>query len=185
MWLTARLPASVTRCHGVARTVAVALVAVSMVLAAGATAQAGDWQYLDNDADHFWDAAAIDRDDNGAFDDSYFDLDNDGPWDTRMYNSRYTDALLETLDFDMDENDEVEIRLLDGDQRVGFDYVLFDRDQNGYWDPWRGYARRIIPGSNVDVVTSSNRRNATSAQIYNFRQQTGQSLLYPNIRPGY
>jgi len=149
------------------------------------TAMAAQWTYHDHDSDALWDTAAIDRDYNGTYDDLSFDLDNDGSWDSRLYNTRYSDALLEALDYDGDENAEVEIRLLDGDQRVGFDYVYFDLDQNGYWDRWRGYRRAIIPRSNVDNIRRSNRQNASSRLIHNFRMRTGMSLLYPNIPAGY
>ena len=166
--------------------VKLAFVTVAALLATTGTATAADWQYYDNDADNWYDIAAIDRDDSGEFDDVRFDLDNDSHWDTRMFNKSGTSGwLLEYLDFDMDENNEVEARLQDGDQRVGFDYLLVDRDQNGYWDRTRGYARRIIPRSNVDAVTRSNRQNASSRMIYNYRQQTGMSLLYPSLPGGY
>ena len=166
--------------------VQLAFVTVAALLATTGTATAGEWRFYDNDADDWNDIAAIDRDNSGELDDIYFDLDNDSRWDTNMYNKRGTSGwLLEYLDFDMDENDEVEAQLRDGDQRVGFDYILVDRDQDGYWDRTRGYARRIIPRSNVDAVTRSNRQNASSRLIYDYRQRTGMSLLYPSLPGGY
>ena len=174
-----------TRTSLVGRTAVALIAAVSIGLAISSSASAAEWQYFDTDADTFWDLSAIDSDGNGVFDDSWFDLDNDGAWDTRMYNTRATDALLEIIDFDMDENDEVEIRLWDGDQRPGFDYVSFDWDQDGAWDPWRGYARRIVPHSNIDAITASNRRNVSSAMMHRFRMATGMSLLYPSMPSPY
>jgi opacity protein-like surface antigen len=167
------------------RLAVVIVVALSAWLAIAANATAAQWQYFQTDGDHFYDVAAIDRNANGRFDDIYFDLDNDGPYDTNLYNSRYSDSLLEVIDFDLDENDEVDARLLDGDQRVGFDYIYVDRDQNGYWDRWRGRQRRIIPSSNIDNVTRSNRYNASSRLINDYRQQTGISLLYPSLPTAY
>jgi hypothetical protein len=157
------------------------ITALLLTLATTASASAASWQYFDFDADRYWDAAAIDRDGNGNFDDIYFDLDNDGPWDTNLYNTRGSDSLLEVVDYDMDENNEVEIRLMDGDQRVGFDYLFVDLDQNGAWDRFRGRARRIVPGSNVDAVTRTLRYNASQRLIHQFRMRTGTSLLYPSL----
>jgi hypothetical protein len=163
----------------------VAVVALLTMLAATGTATAADWQYVNADSDAYYDITAIDRDDSGFFEDIRFDLDNDGRWDTRLYNTRLSESFLEILSFDMDENGNIETQLRDADQREGFDYILVDRDQNGYWDPWRGYTQRIIPGSHLDHVTASNRRNASSALIHNTRQQTGVSLLYPSLPGGY
>jgi hypothetical protein len=174
-----------TRTSLVGRAAVALMAAVSMGLAISSSASAAEWQYFNTDADALWDISAIDNDGNGVYDDSWFDLDNDGAWDTRLYNTRYTDALLEVIDFDMDENDEVEIRLSDGDQRPGFDYVWFDWDQNGAWDPWRGYERRIVPRSNIDAITASNRRNVSSAMMHRFRMRTGMSLLYPSTPSPY
>ena len=157
------------------------ITAFLVVLATTASASAGNWQYFDNDADSYWDAAAIDRGGNGYFEDTYFDLDNDGAWDTNLYNTRGSEWLLEVVDYDLDENDEVEARLTDGDQRVGFDYLFVDLDQNGAWDRFRGRARRIVPGSNVDAVTRTLRYNASQRLIHQFRMQTGMSLLYPSF----
>lgn len=164
---------------------AVAALAVVLTLTTTGMAVAADWQHWQLDADHFWDAATIDRDGNGNADDIYHDLDNDGAYDTNIYNTRYSDALLEVTDYDMDENGEAEFRLLDGDQRVGFDYVYVDRDQNGRWDRWRGRARRIIPRSNIDDITRINRYNASRDMMHFFRMRTGQSLLYPSVPMPY
>lgn len=167
------------------RVLAIALATAAALLATASPAAAANWEYFQTDGDRFWDIAAIDRSGNGRWDDVRFDLDNDGPYDTRLVNTRRSDALLEVLDFDMDENGEVEVRMLDGDQRVGFDYVLVDRDQDGFWDPWRGVTRRVVPGSNIDNITRSNRVNASNRLIYDFRQRTGMSLLFPSLPAGY
>jgi hypothetical protein len=167
------------------RLAVVIAVALSTLLATTAVATAAQWQYFQTDGDSFYDVAAIDRNANGLFGDIWFDLDNDGAYDTNLYNTRYSDSLLEVIDFDFDENDEIDARLQDGDQRVGFDYIYVDRDQNGYWDRWRGQKRRIIPGSNIDNVTRSNRHNASSRLINDYRQQTGISLLYPSLPTPY
>ena len=163
---------------------AVAALATVLTLAMTGTAVAAHgphWQHYQLDNDHFSDAATIDRDGNGNADDIYHDLDNDGAYDTNIYNTRYSDRLLEVTDYDMDENDEVEFRLVDGDQRVGFDYLYVDLDQNGYWDSWRRRVRRIVPGSNIDHVTRTNRYNASRNLMHSFRMRTGQSLLYPTF----
>ena len=169
----------VRRAAGTAAAVLVTLLATS------GTAIAGSWQYYELDGDYYSDAAVRDRDGNGTFDDLWFDLDNDGRWDSHLYNTRYADDLLEVVDYDMDENDEAELRLADGDQRVGFDYLYVDWDQDGYWDRTRGYGRRIIPGSNIDITTRSNRQNAGSTLIADFRRRTGTSLLYPSLPSPY
>lgn len=166
-------------------TVAVATLLTLLATSVTATATAAEWQRFDLDADNYYDVMGIDRDGSGRFEDIYFDLDDDGRWDTNMYNTRFSDSFLEVLDFDMDENEEVEARLRDADQREGFDYILVDRDQNGRWDSQGGFVARIIPGSNVDNVTRSNRQNASSTLIYDFRQRTGMSLLYPSLPSGY
>ena len=155
--------------------------ALVLVLATSASASAASWQYFGLDADSYWDAAVLDRNGNGVFDDIYFDLDNDAAWDTNLYNTRGSDSLLEVTDYDMDENNEVEFRLKDGDQRAGFDYLFVDLDQNGAWDSFRGRARRIVPGSNVDAVTRTTRYNASQRLIHTFRMRTGTSLLYPSL----
>jgi hypothetical protein len=160
---------------------AVAALAVAMTLATSGTARAADWQFWQLDADSLYDAATIDTDGNGVFNEIDIDLDNDGYWDTRYYNTLYSDAFHERLEFDMDENLEIEFRLVDGDQREGFDYVYADRDQNGFWDLRRGKARQIIPRSNIDDITRINRHNASRNLMHSFTMRTGgQSLLYPS-----
>jgi hypothetical protein len=155
--------------------------ALLLLLATAASASAAQWQYFNTDADRYWDAAALDQSGNGYFEDLYFDLDNDAAWDTNLYNTRGSESLLEVADYDMDENNEVELRLQDGDQRVGFDYLFVDLDQNGAWDRFGGRARRIVPGSNIDAVTRTVRYNASQNLIHSFYMRTGMSLLYPSF----
>lgn len=155
--------------------------AAALVLGAATPASAASWRYFDFDADAYYDAAAIDRDGNGRYDHLYFDLDNDDVWDTHLYNVRGSDALLETADYDMDENGEIEFRLTDGDGRLGFDYLYVNLDQNGAWDWFRGGTRRIVPGSNIDAITRTLRSNASRRLIDDFRARTGMSLLYPSF----
>ena len=137
---------------------AIAALAAVLTLAMTGTAVAAQWQYWQLDSDSAWDAATIDRGGNGNADDIYFDLDNDGGYDANLYNTRYSDSFLEVLDFDMDENDEVEVRLLDGDQREGFDSIHIDRDQDGSWDRWRGYK----PGASSPARASTTTRQRTA-----------------------
>jgi hypothetical protein len=167
--------------HSTTRLSLALITALLLVLATSASASAASWQYFDTDADSYWDAAGLDQGGNGYFEDTYFDLDDDGAWDTNLYNTRGSEALLEVVDYDMDENDEVEIRLMDGDQRVGFDYLFVDLDQNGSWDRYGGRVRRIVPGSNLDAVTRTVRYNASQNLIHNFYMRTGMSLLYPSF----
>ena len=167
--------------NSITRLSLVLITALVLVLATSASASAASWQRFDYDADSYWDASALDQDGNGSFEDIYFDLDNDGDWDTNLYNTRGSESLLEVSDYDMDENNEVELRLKDGDQRAGFDYLFVDLDQNGAWDRFRGGTRRIVPGSNVDAVTRTVRYNASQRLIHTFRMRTGMSLLYPSL----
>ena len=160
--------------------------ALLALLAVTATASAAKWHRYDLQPDsHYYDAKAIDRDGNGRLDDIYFDLDDDGWWDTNLYNTRRSDRLLEVADYDLDENGEVELELRDGDGRVGFDYVIFDRDQDGYWDTRRGVWKFIIPGSNLDTANRANARTVkqmmSSSTFHQYTMQTGGSLLYPSF----
>jgi hypothetical protein len=165
--------ASTRRLTTVAFAVLATLVAL---LATTATASAGGWQYAQNDRDHFWDVAYIDRNGNGLIEDIRFDLDNDGPYDTRMYNTAYGEGLLETANFDMNENGVTEYRLFDTNQRTGFEYLYVNRNDDGYWD-----FRRIIPGSSADVVNRANKNIVNNATLHQFTMRTGQSLLYPSF----
>jgi hypothetical protein len=157
-----------------------ALATAAVVLAGASVASAAHWEFSQTDADPLWDAVHRDADGNGTVDDLWVDLDNDGAWDTHLFNTRGTDALLEAATYDMDENGVPTFGLRDADQRVGFDYVLVDWNQDGRWD-----VRRIIPGSNLDYRTRINTNNANWRLLHAFRMQTGQSLLFPTLRPAY
>jgi hypothetical protein len=152
------------------------LAAIVALLAATATASAAGWRYAETDGDRLWDAVYLDSNDNGLIEDIRFDLDNDTRWDTRMFNSAYGDGLLETANFDMNENGVTEYKMLDTNQRVGFEYLYVNRNDDGYWD-----FRRIIPGSNADVVNRANRNIVTNTILHQFTMRTGQSLLHPTF----
>lgn len=141
-----------------------------------AMATAADWQLHQVDADGFYDAATMDADGNGCTEELWFDLDSDSLWDAHLYNTRGGDCFVETLTYDMDENGRPEYRVLDIDQKVGFEWVYFDPDQNGRWN-----FRRIVPGSSLDYTNRINRLNASRDQLFRFRMRTGQSLLYPTF----
>jgi hypothetical protein len=166
--------ASTRRITSIAVAVLAALVAL---LTYAGTASAAGWQYAQTDRDRHWDAVSIDRNGNGMIDDAWFDLDNDRRWDTRIFNSRFGDELLETAIYDMDENDVAEYRLLDADQRVGFEYLDVNRNQDSYWD-----FRRIIPGSSADYVNRTTTNIVNNALLHQFTMRTGQSLLHPTFR---
>jgi hypothetical protein len=167
---------SITSTHLSKSIVVAVLAALVALLASAGTASAAGWQYAQTDGDRYWDATSIDRNGNGMIDDAWFDLDNDGRWDTRIFNSRFGDELLETASYDMDENDVTEFRLLDTDQRVGFEYLYVNRNQDGYWD-----FRRVIPGSSADYVNRTTRNIVNNSLLHQFTMRTGQSLLYPTF----
>jgi hypothetical protein len=168
-----------------ARATAVLIAALALA-PAGASAQGSAWEYYElGDGDALADAAVADRSGNGAWDDIWFDLDQDGAWDTNLYDVNGDDSFFEVLDYDFNENGRPEYRLRDADQRVGYDWVYLDRDEDGAWDRWRGSKRRIIPGSDLDAVTASNRRNASSRILADFSRRYGGSLLHPNLPAGY
>jgi hypothetical protein len=160
---------------------AVAVLAMAVTLSAtGVPSAAGttyaNWEYWQLDRDGCWDAATMDANFNGTAEDVWFDMDNDCRWDTRLWNSRGGENLLERATFDMNENGVPEYLMLDINQRVGFEWLYIDRNQDRMWD-----MRRIIPGSDLDVVTRSNTYNANSTILHQFRMRTGQSLLYPSF----
>jgi hypothetical protein len=168
------------------------LVALAVVLtfATTGTARAANWEYWQLDGDYFADAATLDSDGNGIWNEYLLDIDGDDYFDTRTYNTLYSDAFHEVREFDMDENDRIEFRLLDGDQLEGFDYVYADRDQNLVWDrprtrKVRQKARLIIPGSNIDAINRTNRQNMSRDMMHRFTMATGQSLLYPSVTTPY
>lgn len=156
---------------------------VGATLALGAVpgvASAASWQFHQTDGDALFDAVSMDADANGCIEDIYFDIDNDGGWDSRLYNRWGGDCFVEVLTFDMNENGRPEYRMVDVDQKPGFERLSADPDQNGRWN-WT----RIIPGSTLDYATRINRYNVTRDQMFLFRRTTGQSLIYPNIPSPY
>jgi hypothetical protein len=154
-----------------------AVVTLSATGVASAAGTAGTWKYWQLDQDRCKDAATMDANFNGNNEDAWFDLDNDCRWDTRIWNSLGGDHFSESLTFDMDENDVPEYRMLDINQRTGFEWLYIDRNQDGVYE-----LRRIIPGSDLDVTTRANTNNASSTILHQFRMRTGQSLLYPRVQ---
>jgi hypothetical protein len=167
----------ITSTRRIPRFAVAVLAALVALLATTATASAAGWQYAQTDNDRLWDAVSIDRDGNGLIDDAWFDFDNDSRWDTRIFNSAYGDWLLETANFDMNENGVSEYRLLDTNQRAGFEYLYVNRNNDSYWD-----FRRIVPGSSADVVNRANRNIVNNTILHQFTMRTGQSLLHPTFR---
>ncbi len=113
--------------------------AASMLTATPATA--ADWQLHQLDYDRCYDMATLDTEDNGYANDIYMDLDNDCRWDTRQWNTTGHDSFHERMSFDRDEDGSLNTLLVDTNQRQGFDYVRFDRNDDGYWDTgWRYFS---------------------------------------------
>src|SRR5688500_3558008 len=102
--------------------------------AASAATTAAQWKLWQTDNDRCWDAATMDANFNGNFEDARFDLDNDCRWDTRMWNSVGGDGLAESLNYDMDENGVAEFLMLDNNQRVGFEWLYLDLNQDGVYE---------------------------------------------------
>jgi hypothetical protein len=163
------------------RLAGVAILAATVVLSAASAASAatasGTWRLWQLDGDRCWDAATLDANRNGYNEDSRFDLDNDCRWDTRVWNSYGGEALAESLTYDMDENGVAEYFLLDTNQRVGFEWIYLDLNQDRHYEQ-----RRIVPGSDLDAITRTTTYNASSAILHQFTMRTGQSLLYPTFR---
>jgi hypothetical protein len=112
---------------------------VACVMGAGlspANAAQAHWRLHNLDADGCWDAATMDRDGNGYSEDQYFDITNDNHcgWNVRIYNTGGHDSFAEAMTFDMDENGIPEYLLQDTDQRVGFDYVYYNLDQDSFYE---------------------------------------------------
>jgi hypothetical protein len=80
----------------------------------------------------------------------------------------------------MNENGRPEYRLLDVDQREGFEWVYVDRREDGRYD-----FRRVIPGSSLDHTRRANRTIASNRLLAEFRMRTGQSLLFPTVSSPY
>ncbi len=144
----------------------------------GAGAGAADgWRYGQADEDSCFDVATRDDDRNGLLELVWLDIDNDCRWDTRLSNTAYEDDLLEKITYDMDENGVFEIVAEDVNQRVGFEWIGFDLDQDGVVE-----SRRIIPGSDLDVARSSNAQNLSGTLLHQFTIRTGgQSLVFPTF----
>jgi hypothetical protein len=155
---------------------AVAAAATVAVVAPPSAAAAAQWQLHQTDTDRCWDAMTLDADFNGYDEQVWFDFDNDCRWDTHVYNTRFGDNFYEELSFDLNENGAPEYVLQDVDQRVGFELVYFDLNQDRIYE-----AKRIIPGSSLDHATRGAVNNASRDMMYLFRAQTGQSLLYPSF----
>jgi hypothetical protein len=156
----------------------VVTVGALLVLAAlPAVASASHWQYHETDGDACPDAASHDTNMNGRIDDFWADLDQDCRWDSRLFNSRYDETILEEARYDMDENGRPEFGLKDVNQRAGFEWFFADLDQDGRWGRWR-----VIPRSSLDY-DRPNRMNVSSGMIHRFYQATGQSLLYGGPNP--
>ncbi len=131
-----------------------ALTCLTSVGAAPANADqtSGQWELFDWDADSCSDAAVIDSDFSGYWEDQWFDTDNDCSWDMRVYNTSGGEWFLEEMSFDGDENGLPELLLQDTDQLIGFDYVSYDLDQNGVYESRSTYAEAIAN----DAATSDN-----------------------------
>lgn len=155
---------------------ALALAATLAVAVPPSASAAAQWQSHQTDADRCADVSTLDADFNGYAEQAWFDLDNDCRWDTRLYNTRGVDNFHEEITFDMDENGVPEYLMQDVDQRVGFEWVYFDLNQNRVYEN-----KRIIPGSSLDYSTRGAVNNASRDMIHLFRAQTGQSLLYPSF----
>lgn len=154
----------------------VVTVGAALALAAlPGVASANHWQYHELDGDACYDAITHDLDSDGMIDDFWSDLDQDCRWDSRLFNWRFDEGLLEEARYDMNENGRPEFGLSDANQRAGFEWLLVDGNQDGRWD-----RRRIIPGSSLDY-DRPNRLNVSRDMMFRFRQATGQSLLYPNL----
>jgi hypothetical protein len=151
-------------------------VAALTALITSAPATAANWQQWQLDGDYCYDAVTLDADRNGNSEQAWFDMDNDCRWDTHLYNTRGSDALLEQVGFDMDENGVAEYLMMDINQRVGFEWLYVDRNQDRVYEQ-----RRIIPGSDLDLATRVNTNNANNAILHQFTMRTGQSLLYPSF----
>ncbi len=139
-------------------------------------AAAAQWQLHQTDTDRCWDAMTLDADFNGYSEHVWIDYDNDCRWDSHFYNTRFGDNFLEELSFDMEENGVPEYVMQDVDQRVGYELVYFDLNQDRRFEN-----KRIIPGSSLDYATRGAVNNATRDMMYLFRANTGQSLLHPTF----
>jgi hypothetical protein len=158
------------------RTITVTFAAVVLALVASPSAMAAGWQSWQLDRDRCYDASTLDADGNGNSEQVWFDIDNDCQWDTHLYNTWGWDGLLEEATYDMNENGAPEYKIQDMNQRVGFEWLYVDRNQDGFYD-----MRRIIPGSDLDAITRTTTNMVNSATLHRFTMATGQSLLFPSF----
>ena len=167
------------------RSIALALLALAMAGTVAAVlppsaAAAAQWQLHQTDRDRCWDASSLDADFNGNAEQIWFDLDNDCRWDTHQYNTRFGDNFHEEVSYDMNENGVPEFVLQDIDQRVGYEWLYIDRNQDRRFE-----TKRIIPGSSLDKLNRDTNsqlvRMGMWNTIYDFHRWTGQSLLYPSF----
>jgi hypothetical protein len=115
-----------------------AIAAGSAVVAPAANAATtATWQYFNVDSDRYYDIVAINRNNNGYWDELWYDLDNDNRWDTHMYNTVGGDGLLEELTFNMDEDAYSERLLRDENQQVGYETAFYNTNDDAYWDSSR------------------------------------------------
>jgi hypothetical protein len=152
------------------------IAAAALALVAAPQAMAAGWQYWEVDGDRCYDASTLDANGNGNAEQHWFDLDNDCRWDTNLYNTRGWDGFLEEATYDMNENGAPEYLIQDMNQRVGFEWVYLDRNQDRVYEQ-----RRIIPGSDLDAITRTTTNMANNAILHQFTMRTGQSLLFPSF----
>ena len=105
-----------------------------VVLATPARASHDGWVYLQLDQDACWDVVYRDDNRNGYWENVWMDTDNDCLWDVHYYNTWGPDFLLEELSFDLDDNGRPEYVLQDTDQRVGYEYIYINLNQDSLWD---------------------------------------------------
>lgn len=117
----------------------------AIVAAAPAAAATPAWKYFQLDNDRYYDAAARDMDGNGTLDDMWFDLDNDNAWDTHLYNTKGGDSLLEEFTYNPDEDGFFNLKAIDTDQRIGFDALYLNDNDDGTWD-------RVVTASTPNVA---------------------------------
>lgn len=154
---------------------------VSAGMASASTGQA-DWHLYNVDADACSDAATMDSDYNSYSEDQWFDIDNDCRWDARIYNTDGGDWFAEMMSLDMDENDLPEYVLQDTDQRIGFDFVWYDLNQDGVYESTASLA-------NVEAVAQDTRLKQSNieaqnlAMIANMPGFVANLAELPTIRP--
>lgn len=124
----------------IAHRLIVAAAAIGAALfVSSAPAQAASWVSHQTDSDWCYDAKTLDMEGNGYANDIWLDYDNDCRYDTRQWNTAGHDNLHERLGFDMDENGRFEVVLADTNQRVGWELVYFDQNQDGYFETVKNF----------------------------------------------